>query len=103
MEKQRILLLEAKEKNPMQSGEAREGTLLGTIREEAFTENSDLYIEPIMGWIGSNNTLKQIKVEFDCLQNAEMYAKENNLKLVIKKDSRYVEPMKRKSYTDNFK
>jgi len=54
----------------------------------------------LMGWISSNNTLEQIQLKFDTLDQAINYAQNNNINYEVS------EPKKTKiiikSYADNF-
>jgi hypothetical protein len=84
----------------MQSG-CSANDLVGRIFESNLETIN--YIEPLMGWIGSTNTIGQIRLKFKSLENAENYAKQYNLKLIIKKDDTFITPPKRKAYADNFK
>ena len=60
----------------------------------------DTWIEPLMGWESSGDTMSQVQLEFSSKELAINYAKKNNI------DYHVVEPLKRKivkkSYTDNF-
>ena len=53
-----------------------------------------------MGWESSNDTMSEVKLEFDTKEQAINYAKKNNIDYYI------VEPQKnriiKKSYSDNF-
>ena len=57
-------------------------------------------INPLMGWETSNDTMSEVKLEFLTKEQAESYAKKNNIKYYV------IEPQERKiikkSYTDNF-
>ena len=63
-------------------------------------ETSNNGIDPLMGWETSRDTMSEVKLEFVTREQAENYAKKNNIEYNI------VEPQKRsiikKSYTDNF-
>ena len=65
---------------------------------EFDTSNTD--IEPLMGWISSNDTMSEIKLKFSTKDQAVNYAKKNNIDYYI------IEPQKnkiiKKSYSDNF-
>ena len=57
-------------------------------------------IDPLMGWESSKDTMSEVKLEFTTKEQAENYAKRNNINYYI------IEPKKsniiKKSYTDNF-
>ncbi|MDE5056632.1 ETC complex I subunit [Wolbachia endosymbiont of Drosophila bicornuta] len=59
-----------------------------------------LYIEPLMGWVGSKDPKKQIVLKFDSLEKAVFYAKKRNVKYIIEMPKN----VKRlpKSYASNF-
>jgi len=63
-------------------------------------ETSNNGIDPLMGWETSKDTMSEVKLEFVTREQAENYAKKNNIEYNI------AEPQKRsiikKSYTDNF-
>ncbi len=57
--------------------------------------------EPLMGWIGSGDTRRQIRLTFDTQDAAVAYAKERDIPYVVQEPkSRSV---KVKSYADNFR
>ena len=60
----------------------------------------DPSINPLMGWESSNDTLSELKLEFNTKELAIDYAKKNKIEYEI------IEPKKRnvvkKSYADNF-
>ncbi|QKX01751.1 oxidoreductase [Wolbachia endosymbiont of Cruorifilaria tuberocauda] len=65
------------------------------------TTNPDsYYIEPLMGWVGSKNTKKQIILKFDSLEQAISYAKRRNVKYKVEMP-RSIKRLP-KSYTSNF-
>ena len=57
-------------------------------------------VNPLMGWVTSNDTMSEVKLEFLTKEQAINYAKKNNINYHI------IEPQKRKiikkSYSDNF-
>ena len=83
-------------KNAMQSGRAPTKTWLLTY-EEATPRVPD----PLMGWSSAADTLNEIHLRFDTLDEAVAFAKRHNLDYTI------VEPHERtakaKSYADNFR
>jgi hypothetical protein len=57
--------------------------------------------EPLMGWSASDDTLNQVKLNFQTLEEAEAFAKKQGWYYTIQPaDKRRVQP---KSYLDNFK
>lgn len=66
-----------------------------------FCPNDIQFIEPIMGWRGSNDTLHQIRLTFRSLESAMVYADKMNLILNIEPvHSARTLP---KQYADNFR
>ena len=63
-------------------------------------ETNDPTKNPLMGWESSNDTLSELKLEFNTKESAIDYAKKNKIEYEI------IEPKKRnvvkKSYADNF-
>ena len=57
-------------------------------------------INPLMGWVSSQDTMSEVKLKFSTKNQAINYAKKNNIDYYI------IEPQKhkiiKKSYTDNF-
>lgn len=82
-------------KNAMQSGKKNTTKwILEHIRDDSK------YIDPIMGWTGNKNTLDQIKIKFDSMEDAVNYAKRNGFEYNV------VLPHAQKTiiraYSDNF-
>ncbi len=53
-----------------------------------------------MGWVGSNDTTKQISIKFPSLDEAKEYAENNNISYRVLKEAKRT--LKPKSYSDNF-
>ena len=57
--------------------------------------------DPLMGWIGSTDTLEQVRLTFETKEDAIAYARKHGI------DCRVLEPQARhwrpKSYADNFR
>lgn len=57
--------------------------------------------EPLMGWTASGDTLNQVRLKFDTLDQAVAHAEKEGLEYsVIQPQERRVKP---KNYTDNFR
>lgn len=58
-------------------------------------------VDPLMGWISSNDTNTQLKLEFETKDEAIAYATRNGIAFTVAEPA----PHKRlnKSYSDNFK
>jgi len=83
-------------KTAMQSGKAkcRQWVL-------EFCPNNIQFIEPVMGWRGSNDTLHQLRLTFRSLESAVAYAGKMNLMVQIEQaQSANSLP---KQYADNFR
>ncbi len=63
-------------------------------------ESRDKNYNSLMGWESSEDTLDQVKLEFDSKEKAIIYATKNNIQYVV------IEPKSKefiiKSYADNF-
>ena len=81
-------------KSAMQSGKRSENIW---ILEFDTLDNG---INPLTGWITSNDTMSEVKLEFSTKEQAINYAKKNDIDYYV------IEPQKRKiikkSYSDNF-
>jgi hypothetical protein len=83
-------------KSAMQSGRAN--TQKWVLEYEQATPRLP---DPLMGWISAADTLNQVRLRFDTLEEAERFAKERGI------DYEIIEPQQRKpkpkSYADNFR
>ena len=81
-------------KNPMQSGTAKNNKWILQFKTEDPTKN------PLMNWESSSDTLTELNLEFSSKVLAINYAKKKKI------DFELIEPKKRKivkkSYADNF-
>ena len=63
-------------------------------------QTKDTFVNPLMGWESSDDTLSEVKLEFSSKVKAIEFAKKNNI------DFQVIEPKKKdfiiKSYADNF-
>ena len=81
-------------KTAMQSG-------MGKIKKWILDfQTKDTFVNPLMGWESSDDTLSEVKLEFSSKVKAIEFAKKNNI------DFQVIEPKKKdfiiKSYADNF-
>ena len=83
-------------KTAMQSGKAR--TRQWVLE---FCPKEVSFVDPIMGWYGSKDTLHQLRLTFRSLEAAVAYAKERNLKVQI--DTANLPTAVPKNYADNFR
>lgn len=83
-------------KTAMQSGQ---GKTKQWILE--FKDLTAQYTEPLMGWTGSRDTRKQVKLYFLTLNDAKDYAHNLGLEVFIRQPHKAI--YQPKSYADNFK
>ena len=83
-------------KTAMQSGRAK--TRKWVLEYEPTSRRDP---DPLMGWSSARDTLNEVQLHFDTLEEALAYAKKNNLEYTV------IEPQARtpkaKSYADNFR
>lgn len=83
-------------KNAMQSGRYRVGQWV-----LEFETDDRLRADPLMGWTGSGDTRRQIRLTFPTIEAAKAYAEQQGLAChVIPLGER---TLKLQSYADNFK
>ena len=83
-------------RSAMQSGRAK--TQKWVLEYESASERNP---EPLMGWTQIGDTLAQVKLKFDSLEDAQRYATEKKLQYKVQIPSeRKVKP---RNYGDNFK
>ena len=82
-------------KTAMQSGRSNLGSWV--LEYEPITAKR---ADPLMGWIGSNDTSDQVKMCFQTRDEAVVFAKKNNLDFsIIEPKTRKIQP---KDYSANF-
>ncbi|KYW93727.1 ETC complex I subunit [Ehrlichia ruminantium] len=82
-------------KSVMQSGKNKSKTW-----KLEFGPSNTQYIEPLMQWIGSCDTMQQVSLFFATKEQAIAYANAHNIKhIVLQEHSQTIAP---KSYADNF-
>jgi hypothetical protein len=84
-------------RNAMQSGNAKSDTWLFE-----FVPERPNHVEPLMGWTSSDDTRKQVRLNFDTKEEAIAFAQKEGIPYQVS------EPKKtgqrgRLSYSDNFK
>jgi hypothetical protein len=83
-------------KTAMQSGRA--GTRRWVLEYEPATPREP---DPLMGWASAGDTLNQVRLKFETLDEAKQFAEKKGLDYVV------VEPQERtfkpKNYADNFR
>ena len=83
-------------KNAMQSGKkANDYWLLEPIADKRST-----YINPLTGWISSNDTNNQLRIRFNNKEEAIAYAESQGFEYIIQPE--FSEKLKKKSYSSNF-
>lgn len=82
-------------KNAMQSGRAKTNKWVLEFLPAAAQKADEL-----MGWIGSNDTRKQVRLSFDSQEDAIKFAKKKGLSYEVKEPK--VRKLHIKNYADNF-
>jgi hypothetical protein len=85
-----------KSKNAMQSGRAGADEW-----ELEFVESDPQRPDPLMGWAGSSDTRRQVKLKFATLDSARAYAELNAIKYVVVPAA--PKTLKMQAYADNFR
>ncbi|HOO81107.1 MAG TPA: ETC complex I subunit [Alphaproteobacteria bacterium] len=57
--------------------------------------------EPLMGWTACEDTLGQVRLKFNTMEDAENYAESNGLYYIVQAEA--VRKLKPRNYGDNFK
>ncbi len=83
-------------KNAMQSGRARTGSWI-----VEFTPSAAVKANPLMGWPGSADTSRQVRLSFDSQDDAVAYARKHGFDYEVQPSrDRTVRP---RAYSDNFR
>ncbi len=83
-------------KSAMQSGRANTRHWL-----LEFAPSEPKRPDDLMGWIGSGDTRRQVRLRFDSREEAVAYAERNGFAYVVEEpQTRHIRP---KSYADNFR
>lgn len=80
----------------MQSGAAKEGQWV-----MEYELQSARRAEPIMGWVSSNDTLNQVNMKFDKLEDAIAFARAKGWHYSVTPEHK--KKLKPRNYADNFK
>lgn len=67
---------------------------------EYMPEEDHRFIDPLMGWTGSDDTVQQIKLSFSTKEAAIKYAEDNQLNFTVQQPLSSRRPTR--SYADNF-
>lgn len=81
-------------KSAMQSGQAKSSWVL------EFEQTRARYIEPLRGWIGTQDTRTQVSLKFPSQQAGEAFAKDHELIYTLEEPS--ISKIVPKSYATNF-
>lgn len=92
---QRKAIIYQPAKNAMQSGTAN--TQQWALELVANDRKS---VDPLMGWISSSDTVRQLKLFFDTEEAAVHYARENGVAYEVRQP--HLRKAKPKSYANNF-
>ncbi|HTE36558.1 MAG TPA: ETC complex I subunit [Reyranella sp.] len=81
-------------KTAMQSG-------VGQTREWLLeSEPMPKFVDPLMGWTGSRDTMQQVQLWFPTLEEAKAYAEKNGWQHTV--EMPHSRPVRPKAYADNF-
>ena len=81
-------------KTAMQSGQGQTKEWL------LVTEPRPKILDPLMGWTGSRDTMQQVRLRFETLDEAKAYAEKSGWHYTVEQPhARHVRP---KAYADNF-
>ncbi len=81
-------------KTAMQSGVAK------TTEWLLESEPTPKFVDPLMGWTGSRDTMQQVQLRFPTLEEAKSHAEKNGWRYTVEMPhSRAIRP---KAYADNF-
>lgn len=83
-------------KNAMQSGKA-----LTHQWVLDFAPAAARFAEPLMGWTGSTDTQRQVKLKFETKEEAVAYAEKHGIPYVIEEPA--LRSLQLRAYADNFK
>lgn len=81
----------------MQSGTAKTGQWV-----LEFAPASSREVDPLMGWTSSNDTQTQVKLHFDSLEAAELYAKANAIAYDVQTPKMRKPLIRARGYGENF-
>ena len=84
-------------RNAMQSGPA--GNTKTWVLE--YEPQSPKQADHLMGWLGSNDMVQQVRLKFHSVEDAVAYAKRHNLDCQLQAEPK--KPFRPKNYADNFK
>lgn len=84
-------------RNAMQSGTAR--TKLWVLE---FAPESEREIDPLMGWISSDDMQSQVRLRFETQEQAEDYARENGIDYVVLPEHGRKPNVRPMGYGENF-
>jgi len=66
-----------------------------------FEQATRRQAEPLMGWISAEDTLNQVRLHFDTLEEAQVYAQKHGLDYSVEEP--HSRARKPKAYADNFR
>ncbi|MEO1961576.1 MAG: ETC complex I subunit [Paracoccus sp. (in: a-proteobacteria)] len=84
-------------KTAMSSGQARtRHWILEFVAETPRT------VDPLMGWISSDDTQPQVRLRFDTREEAEDYARDHGIDAVVVEPHRRRPNIRQRGYAENF-
>jgi hypothetical protein len=82
--------------NPMQSGRFQAAQW-----HISFVRDEKAFVDPLMGWIGTQDTCTELKLSFDHIEEAIHYVNEKGWAYRIRENHK-TSPFRIKRYGDNF-
>lgn len=81
-------------KNAMQSGKSKDSWLLEFVPDKPY------FTEPLMGWTGMSDTVRELRLKFATAEEAVAYAKKHGIAYEL--DQPAPAAQVKKAYADNF-
>lgn len=85
---------------------ARTATQSGTAKARGWVLEFDpaepLELDPLMGWTGSGDTQRQVRLRFDTLEEAQAYARENRIDAIVTRPHPRKPNIRPRGYGENF-
>lgn len=67
-----------------------------------FEPQSSAVVDPLMGWTGSDDTQKQVRLKFDTREDAMDYAKDHGIEVIVTQPTRRKPNIRPGGYGENF-
>ncbi|HVJ42987.1 MAG TPA: ETC complex I subunit [Dongiaceae bacterium] len=66
-----------------------------------FAPSAPRFAEPLMGWTGSTDTQRQVKLKFETKEEAIAYAEKHGIAYIVEEPTQ--RSLQMRAYADNFK